>query len=178
MQKFHWLKKSTAIQKYFIFSFDNKTFSYYLLFLGLLSMKTYHSIFLFHPCYPLCLNRFIIMCMDILCICVPLCVYVCTPVLMRHCIIIVVQWFNKKMKWYPELRHQTPEASWVMVHRSTARTKRTLVKGMEIVEKRDRWSRQKTSSPGSAVNSVWGLKFWGLCQSRSARKVAPLRKRE
>lgn len=32
-------------------------------------------------------------------------------------------------EWYPELRHQTPEASWVMVHRSTARTKAAMVKG-------------------------------------------------
>lgn len=63
------------------------------------------------------------------------------------------------------------------MHRSTARTKGAMVKGMEIAEERDRWSRQKTSSLGSAENSVWGLRLWGLCQSGSGGKVAPLRKR-
>lgn len=111
------------------------------------------------------------------------CVYMCAHYL--HACLRETQYYlhgslarrRKRSKWYPELRHQTPETSWVMVHRSSARTKAAMVKRMKIVEERDRWGGQKTSSLGSAANSVWGLRLWGLCQSGSGGKVAPLRQR-
>ncbi len=123
-------------------------------------------LFLLPNVYVLCLYTYV---RYMQCVCVP----VHAHIIVRHGIISAVHW----LKWYPELRHQTPEASWVMVHRSAARTKGAMVKGMEIVEERDRWSRQKTSSPGSAADSVWGLRLWGFCQSGSGGKVAPWRER-
>lgn len=127
---------------------------------------------------------FISKCIDTVPVCVIICVWIraCTHHL-HAC--VPETWYyrcgslpqQKRLKWYPDLRHQTPEASWVMVHRLTARTKGAMVKRMEIVEERDRWSRQKTSSLGSAANSVRGLRLWGLCQPGSGGKVAPLRKR-
>lgn len=157
--------------------------TYHLLFSDLLYWRLTAVYFSFFPhVIPVSIS-FLLLCVYVLClyVCVSVCLHahiIYTPVFVRHGIISVVHWFKRKrLKWYPELRHQTPEASWVMVHRSTARTKGAMVKGMEIVEERDRWRRQKTSSPGSAANSVWGLRLWGLCQSGSGGKVAPLRKR-
>lgn len=135
---------------------------------------------------PSVLILFLLPSVYILCpyVCVSMCVRVRARTHHLHACIRETRYYQcgslverKTEKWYPELRHQTPEASWVMAHRSTARTKGAMVKGMEMVEERDRWSRQKTSSPGSAANSVWGLRLWGLCQSGSGGKVAPLRKR-
>lgn len=140
-------------------------------------------LFLFHSRYPSVSISFFMYIVPV-CVCQWMCM--CARAHTHHLRACVREtWYyqcgslvqRKWLKWYPELRHQTPEASWVMVHRSTARTKGAMVKGMEIVEERDRWSRQRTSSPGSAANSVWGLRLRGLCQSGSRGKVAPLRKR-
>lgn len=156
--------------------------TYCLLFSGLLHMKSYRSLFFFFThVIPLSQSFLCILCLYA---CVSECVCVCAHTHHLHACVRETWYYQcgslvqrKWLKWYPELRHQTPEVSWVMVHRSTARTKGAMVKGMEIVEERDRWSRERTSSPGSAANSVWGLRLWGLCQSGSGGKVAPLRKR-
>lgn len=123
-------------------------------------LKTYCSLFFFSLNLSHRFHIFLGLGVGILC----LCVFVCTHHL---CAFVRETWFyqcssvvkQKWSKWYPELRHQTPEASWVMAHRSTARTKGGGgFNGMEIVEERDRWSRQKTSSPvcRQILFGVWG----------------------
>lgn len=81
---------------------------------------------------------------------------------------------QKRLKWYPEFRHQTPEAGWVMAHRSTARTKAAMVKRMEMVEERDRWSRQKTSSLGVCSEFCLGSEALGFMSVGIWRKSCSL----
>lgn len=115
-----------------------------------------------------------------LCVCVCLRAHVVrAPLFMRRGIISVVHWFNKKMVEMIS-RAQTSNTRGRLSYGASIDCKNKGgggVNGMEIVEERDRWSRQKTSSPESAADSVRGLRLWGLCQSGSAGKVAPLRKR-
>lgn len=186
------IRLAFRLLRFFIYFFNSglqrSLVTYRLMFSGLVWRLTTFSISFSPRVIPLSqywfsLNSLWIFC-PYVCVCVIIRVCICACARRLHACVRETRYYQcgsvvkrERLKWYPELRHQTPGASWVMAHRSTARTKGAMVKRMEIVEERDRWSRRKASSLGSAANSVWGLRLWGLCQSGSGGKVAPLRKR-
>ncbi len=162
--------------------------TYCLLFSGLLCMKTYRSLFFFFPHFiPLSQHLFLRLSVYILClyvclsVCVCACVHahiICTPVFVRHGIISVVHWFNEN-GWNDiqssDIKHQRPVELWC-IDRLQEQRERWL-RGWKSWKKEIDEADKKTSSQGSAANSVWGLRLLGLCQSGYGGKVAPLRKR-
>lgn len=102
---------------------------------------------------------------------------ICRPVFVRRGIISVVRCFYEKTGWNDiqssDIKHQGPVELWCIDRLQEQRA--AMVKGMEIVEERDRWSRQKTSR--SAANSVWGPEALGFMSVRIWRKsCSPERK--
>lgn len=81
---------------------------------------------------------------------------------------LVLKW--KRSKWYPELRHQTQRPSELWRIDRLQEQRGAMVRRMETVVERDRWSRQKTSCRGPAAGAASRSAALGFMSVRICRK--------